>query len=463
MAISRRNFLKGLGSGAVGAASFLAGADRLFQMNARADAVSEGDYKALVCVFLYGGNDANNTVIPYADGEYEAYRVARESLAFGREALLPLSPSSGAPDYSLHPALTGLQSLWGDGKLAILANVGPLVRPFSSREEFVDRSIPAPYQLFSHSDQQAAWQSSQATGSATTGWGGRLAVYSRSPGDRLPNSIGINDSDLFGTGAGLSPLVIPSAPSDISRALTLNHPDDQVPNSTYRRMIENAGGRDAPTLVRAVSRIMAQALETTMELSVNPTITQPFSGSNLGNQLLQVAKLINFSREAGIRRQVFLCSLGGFDTHTSQGTTWGPHAGLMQELGTALAEFYLATQELELADRITTFTMSDFGRTLKPNGEWGAAGTDHAWGGHHFILGDAVRGRELYGSFPRMLLGDGDDADSGSDARGRWIPTTSVDQYAATLARWFGVADSDMATLFPNLKNFSTPDLGFML
>ncbi|NJD07589.1 MAG: DUF1501 domain-containing protein [Methylococcaceae bacterium] len=464
MPVSRRRFLKSLGGGALGAASFLSGADRLFQMNAWADPTGGpyDDYKALVCVFLYGGNDANNMVIPYADADYQAYKEARGNLAFEHAALLPLKAADNTTTLALHPNLTGLQSLWAGGKLAILSNVGPLVYPFASRNDYLKRSVQTPYQLFSHSDQQAAWQSSDARGSATTGWGGRLASYTRSPADSLPNSIGINDGDLFNTGIGASPLVIPAAPTELSRALTLNHPGDQSPDSTYRRMLENADNAQAPTLVRAAARVMEQSLQSSTDLSVNPTITQSFSWSGLGNQLLQAAKLIKFSKEAGIQRQVICCSMGGFDTHINQGTTWGSHAGMMQELGTALAEFYAATEELKLADKITTFTMSEFGRTLKPNGEGGSAGTDHAWGGHHFIVGGAVRGNILYGRYPQMVLGDGDDADNGSGARGRWIPSTSVDQYAATLARWFGVSESDLLALFPNLKNFDTADLGFM-
>ena len=463
MSHSRREFLRRSG-GALGAAALGAGVGRLGLANAFAQGA---DYKALVCVFLAGGNDGNNLIVPLDSAGYAAYAGVRGAagLAIGEAALLPITPASVGRSFGLHPSLTELQALWSEHKLAVVCNVGPLVQPLT-RQQYQANSAPRPYQLFSHSDQIAQWQTSSANAVGQTGWGGRTADLFGSHASGFPMLTALSGG-VFTRGRTTFPLSIAPAPTALNRVLVLNGFGNSSEEAARRKSMDELRQIDRGwALVAAASETTERALEIGRILNVDPTLATAFPNTSLGNQLKQVAKVIKLnlaSPALGLNRQIFFCQLGGFDTHQGQVAT---QANLLRQVSQALKAFYDATVELGVASQVATFTHSDFGRTFQPAGSGaGAVGSDHAWGNHHFVLGGAVRGGDFYGVagangtiFPTLQLGGPDDADS----RGRWIPTASVEQYAATLASWYGVAPSDLATVFPLIGNFSTPNLGFM-
>jgi len=473
MALSRREFLCRVGS--FGAAALAM--ERFGIMNALAQST---DYKALVCIFLFGGNDAGNTVMPYTD--YAAYASARQAsgIAIPQANLLQVSPPSiPGSVFGLHPSLTGLQELWGMGKLGVVCNVGPLVEP-TSRTTYLNGSVRVPLNLFSHSDQQNQWQTSVSNGQSAAGWGGRIADKT---GDMnltaFPPVTSTAGSPIFTTGTIERPLVIAAAPTALNAALPLNgfSTDQTVRDRDPRYLaLQSLLQRDLGyTLIRGASRVTSEAvsIEKALRAAGNPTVA-PFPlnpRTSLGNQLEQIAKVISIRSALGMSRQIFFCSLGGFDTHTGQVTGGAPatgtHANLLAQLSGAMRAFYDATVTLGVESQVTTFTLSDFSRTWVPNG---TLGTDHAWAAHHFVMGGAVRGGDFYGLptsngtvFPTLAAGAGDDTDNGTNARGRFVPSVAVDQFGATLATWFGVGNPDLQGVFPNINNFSTKNLGFML
>lgn len=457
---SRRDFLRDIGCGALTATAVVTGARDLMVMNALAAAGDPADYKALVCIFLFGGNDANNTVVPL-DG-HAAYASARGGLTIPKAQLLPISVPSEGATFGLHPGLARLHALWQAGRVAVVANVGPLVAPMT-RAEYLGRTVPRPYQLFSHSDQQGAWQSGYASGQIPTGWGGRVADIVQASTSGFPTVASIAGLTLFTLGSRTSPVSLPPAPTALNRALDLQRDGDSNANSAFRQVLATGAAETSPLLVQAAADVGLQLLANGQALASDPPLATAFPNTSLANQLRQAAKLMALRDALGLRRQIFFCSLGGFDTHTSQGVTSGTQAGLLDTVSDAMGAFYDATVELGLASQVTTFTLSDFSRTLTPGGSGGAAGSDHAWGSHHFVMGGAVAGGDFYGNFPTLALNGPDDADSGASARGRWIPTTAADQYAATLALWFGVSPTDLPTVFPNIGRFATPNLGFLI
>jgi uncharacterized protein (DUF1501 family) len=268
---------------------------------------------------------------------------------------------------------------------------------------------------------------------------------------------------LFSLGSATSPVSLAPAPTALNRALALQRSGDANPGSAFRALLDQGASPGGPLLVQAAADVGLRLLANGQALTADPPIATPFPGTSLGNQLKQAAKLMALRGSLGMSRQIFFCSLGGFDTHSNQGVTSGAQPNLLDTLDDAMGAFYDATVEMGLASQVTTFTLSDFSRTLKPAGSGGAAGSDHAWGSHQLILGGAVRGGSFYGAFPTVALNGPDDADSGANARGRWIPTIAVDQLATTLALWFGVSPTDLPMVAPNIGRFSTPDLGFML
>ena len=423
-----------------------------FTAAARAQA-APNDYKALVCVFLFGGVDGNNLVIPLDTagyGQYAAVRPESSGINIAQSSLLAIQPA-GTPLFGLHPRLAEIHPLFVQGKLAILANVGPLNEPTNQANFDAKR----PDNLFSHSDQQAQWQSAVSSGPSSTGWGGRIAdaVAARNTG--FPVVTSIAGTNLYITGIATSPLALPSS-GGLALQGFANLPASNARLAAMQAILaldrENA-------YVKSAADITARAL--TLSGIVNPILTATnaavtplFAGQNssIAQQLLQVAKLIEARATTGARRQVFFVSLGGFDTHSNELSTLDT---LLGQLSPALRSFYEATAQLGVSEQVTTFTLSDFGRTFQPAS---GAGTDHAWGNHHFILGGAVRGGEMFGRYPTLVRGGPDDA----GAEGRWIPTTSVDQYGATLARWFGVGATDLGATFPNLSRFHAQDLGFL-
>jgi len=436
---SRRQFLSTMGAAAAVA--------RFGSMNALAQ--TSGDYKALVCIFQFGGNDSNNMLVPLGSG-YSAYQNVRLNVSIGSSELLPVSTSSGAV-YGLHPALAQLHPLWGQGKLAAVANVGMLVRP-TTRAQYVAGSVPVPSNLFSHSDQQFQWQAASPQATSLTGWCGRIA-------DRLQS---YNAPSIFPTGVAVSgnsqQLVgATTSPATVSEGAALLGNDGSALAAARLASLQEMLQFDSGLAVyQAASRTMKDALDLAQLLDnafrTAPPLTSYFPTTSLGQQLAQVARMIQVRSALGMRRQIFFVTHGGYDTHQGQ---LAPHNTLMADLGGSMSAFYNALVSLGVAGQVVTFTESEFNRTLMPNT---SVGTDHAWGGHCLVMGGNVAGTNLYGTFPTLALGGPDDAGN----RGSWIPTTSLDQYGATLAQWFGVSAADLGIVFPNLANFTTKTLGFL-
>jgi uncharacterized protein (DUF1501 family) len=459
MTPTRRDFLRDLGCGVLTTTAMLAGAQHLLAVNALA-APGGADYKALVCIFMFGGNDANNMVIPVDD--YAAYAGARGALALAPDGLLRIGVPSHGASFGFHPSLARVHGLWQTGRLAVVANVGPLVAPLT-RDQYRSGAVPRPYQLFSHSDQQAEWQSSYATGPIPTGWGGRLADLTVDSTTGFPTLASLGGLTLFTLGSRTSPVSLTPAPTPLNNALRLQRPGDAAEGSAFRQLLSAGLAATSPILVREAADVGARLIANSLALTTDPPLATVFPGTPLGNQLRQAAKLMAVSADLGLRRQIFFCSIGGFDTHAAQGAESGTQADLLAAVSEAMGAMYDATVELGISSQVTTFTMSDFSRTLKPAGTGAGAGSDHAWGGHHLVAGGAVAGGEFYGTFPALAVDGPDDADAGEGARGRFIPTTAVDQYGATLALWFGVAPGDLATAFPNIGRFATSNLGFLV
>jgi uncharacterized protein (DUF1501 family) len=452
---ARRRFLQTAGAlSAFGLASRM----DVLSLAATAAAQSASDYKALVCVFLFGGNDGNNTVIPFDTTGYSQYatvRTASSGINLAQSALLPIQPVNTATPYALHPGLPELQTLFNQGKLAILANVGTLTQPTTRAQYAVGIR---PESLYSQYDQQAQRQSSISDGASGTGWGGRLAdstaPYNAASG--FPVITSLDGAVLFTTGTSSAPLTIPVTGSFALAGFN----GGVVANARLAAVQALLTQGSSNLFVNAAGTISARALQ--LSATVNPILTNANSSvaplfANLktatANQLFQVAKLIEARAATGAQRQIFFVQLGSFDTHGDQ---LNRQQNLFAELSPALKAFYDATVALGVSSQVTTFTLSDFGRTFQAAS---GGGTDHAWGSHHFAIGDAVGGGAMYGQYPQLILGGPSDA----EVEGRWLPAVAVDQYGATLARWFGVPTTGLATVFPNLSSFATSDLGFML
>jgi uncharacterized protein (DUF1501 family) len=452
----RRDFLKlGLRSlFAIGAASVVG---RLSHVSALAQSTCPTDYKALVCVFLFGGNDANNTVIPITTSNpintYTNYATLRGGLALPEASLNMIGTSKG-DQYGLHGSLKELANLYNSNKnVALLANVGSLVNPLT-KAQYQGQSAPIPLNLFSHLDQQTEWQTSLAQGFATTGWGGRIAdvMNSCTPGN-FPMVISLDGNVIFGAGTQTNPATLGTGPITGLQGFTTCQTD-----ARSQALCNLLGFDNGLSLVKASNGIASTGIQqaTTLisALKQGTTLTTVFPNTSLGQQLAQVANIMNVRGVLGAKRQIFFTFLGGFDTHDMELLNQGAN---LQEVSQALQSFYSATQEMGISQSVVTFTESEFSRTMQPSG--GATlGTDHAWGSHHIIMGDAVKGGNLYGTFPTQELQGPDDANN----RGVWIPTTPVDQYGATLASWFGVPSASLGTVFPNLKNFASPLPAFL-
>ncbi len=472
MALTRRQFLL-RSFGAMGAAAL---AFERFGLGAAFALAS--DYKALICIFLFGGSDNNNLLIPYDNyAEYAAVRSTPATLGLPQTSLRQISPQSAGSTFGLHPSLAGIQQLFTRGKAAIVCNVGPLVEP-TTKSSYANGVARLPFNLFSHSDQQTEWQTAVANGFISTGWAGRVAdsladAYPSTSG--FPIEVSMAGTPIFTTGTLESPLALNPAPTRLDQSIRLDgfpNPPDNDPR--YQALLDLLQTDDGFTMVRATNQVTGQGVQITSILrSVGDPVVAPFPLSprtSLGNQLEQVAKLISLRDVLGFKRQIFFCSLGGFDTHNGQvngaDATQGTHAGLLAQLNGAISAFYDATVAMGVENQVVTFTLSDFSRTFQPNGN---VGSDHAWGSHQIVVGGPVRGNDLYGVpgpnntvFPTLAPDGPDDTDSGGNARGRWIPTTAVEQFGATLASWFGVSNADLPAVFPNIGNFGTSNLGFM-
>ena len=455
---SRRDFLRATlrSVTALGAAGIMS---KFGAMNALAQ--SGSGYQALVCIFLSGGNDGHNTVVPIATAlqNYSLYRQNRGGLAIAQSALLPIA--NGSDTYGLHPSLVEIQGLYNQGKAAILANVGMLVQPLTQQQYQTANSTMIPAQLFSHSDQTGQWQTGIPTGLGATGWGGRItdSVQSYNANAKFPAVASVGGCGLFCNGVSTSPATVPPPYSGSSSGTGMAILGGlQSGATTANGMQQLLQFNNGLLLVQAGNGIVTNGnsyANTLTGLLGSNKIKTAFPANNpLASQLLTVANVMSVQSQLGLSRQIFFCSLGSFDTHSGQVETQTP---LLQQLSQAVNAFYTAiSQELGIVQNVTTFTASEFGRTLSPSG---SDGSDHAWGNHHFIIGGSVAGGKFYGNFPSLALGGPNDANT----RGTLIPTTAVDQYGATMAQWFGVGAGSLASVFPNIGNFPSNNLGFLL
>ncbi len=494
---TRRDFLKKTGGCALGMVSLATQMHHLGSISAMAQKVIDNqpaggeNYRALVLVFWAGGNDGNNMIIPNhnnaAVSNYAAYNAARgtQGLAIDQNTLLPISvPRINNLSYGMHPNLgpsvagainSGIHELYGQGKLAIVANVGNLVRTLT-KAQYQNSAFQKPYQLFSHSDQVTQAQTSISNTQGFTGWGGRISdrmTTGQNPNGLVPMITSIAGSQLFTAGQTTLPLAIADSNTPLANVL---NPVGFTPVSaatTARLNAFNAlRSQDlSSNYVAAASHITDLALQANNALQTSQETTVPFpTNTGIGRQLRQVARLIKKRGDLNVNRQVFYVQIGGFDTHTNQITGQN---NLYGQFSQAMRSFYDELTAQGVQNDVTTFTLSDFGRTLNPAGTGASVGSDHAWGNHMFVMGGSVAGGNIYGSlrpdgtgdyFPTLVNGGPDDTTTGTNARGRWIPTTSVDQYAAQLARWFGLSPADQTAVFPNLTNFpgTYSQLGFL-
>ena len=458
LSLSRRDFIR-LSCCSTAGAALATGMGRFGLVNAYAQGPT---YKALVCIFLFGGNDGNNTVIPFDAPGYSAYLAARGDstqnngqLGLPQGTLLPITPGANPQPYTafaLHPQMPSIQNLFNSGKAALVANVGTLVQPLT-KAQYQAHSLPVPAALFSHADQQNQWQTSAPNSNGNSGWAGRTADKTQglNAGAQLPMIISVAGNNIFATGLTTRPAAVNPGQNSAFNNLDVNR------NGAMQNLLTLDSG---VSLVQAASTITGYAFADSNTLAnalTGVTLNTQFPNTGIGAQLKQVALIIKVRGALLSNRQIFFCSMGGFDTHNHQ---LGDQGTLLSQLSTAMNAFYNATIEIGVDPQVTAFTLSEFGRTLQPSS---GAGSDHAWGNHQIVVGGAVHGTEIYGTFPTLALGGNDDVNNaGSSARGRWIPTSSLDQYAATLATWFGVAPADLPYVFPDLQNFTVKNLGFM-
>lgn len=475
-ALTRREWFARSGAGLAGALGAASLANLVLATPARAQT---SDYKALVCIFLYGGNDGLNTIVPTDAARHNQYKAVRGGMHLPIANLTALS----GVNFGLHPSLAALSTAWSSGDLAPVFNVGPLYQPMT-KAQF--RAQPAssdllPDNLFSHSDQQNLWQNGTTDTLTRTGWGGRASVALATTNP----VISVGGTARFGLSATESPLVLPETPGDVFGAYNLQPSDLSNTRNAARKKAIDALYAQAQTqqLTGAYAAAQRNAFSVSDRLGTlvktvpggntafkaiddafAPLTTSGKLNTSMARQLYQIAKLVADNATVGGSRQIFFAQMGGFDTHGNQlvsgSPTEGEHARLLKELGDALGAFYTAMKAIGRGDAVTAFTQSDFGRTFAPNN---STGTDHAWGNQHLVVGGAVNGGATYGTYPELALGGVDDVGVDSwERQGRWIPTTSVDQYAATLLGWLGVSDSQLLSVLPNLKNFTTKKLAFV-
>ncbi len=447
--MTRRNLFRlGLGSlGLWGAGGRLA---RLGLLNAQV-AGPPTDYKALVCVFLAGGNDSNNTIIPIQTARqgYTAYQAIRGGTLGISAASLGQIAASNGDVYGIHPSLASLQSLYLRNRMAVVANVGTLLQPLT-KSQYAAGVSGAPKNLFSHADQQQQWQT---TPGGITGWGGRAAdlLQALNSPSTFPTGVSLAGNAMFLSGQTTTPATI--ANGGLGLAGSDGSATANARDSAFQQILSFDTGL---SLVQTLNQYTASGKEAgrilTAALTGASGLQTVFPSTGLGLQLQQVAQILKVRANLGMKRQIFIVSQGGYDTHSNQLVQ---QLGLYAELAGALSAFDNATIELGLDGKVVTFTESEFGRTLQPSS---AGGSDHAWGGHQLVLGGSLRSADVHGTFPQLAIDGPDDFSK----RGVWLPSTSLDQYAATMASWFGVPDSALKSVFPNLSNFATAKLGFL-
>jgi len=446
MGVNRRSFIKYASLAAAGNAAAL----RPFgALNALAQSASS--YKALVCVFLYGGNDANNTLIQFDTAGYANYASVRGPLAIPQSQLLQLGP---LPNFALNPNLPDIQTLFNNKNAALVANVGTLIEPTTKAQYQAGTDLPT--NLFSHPDQQLEWQNAAPSGATATGWAGRIADTingSYNSGASVPMIASVAGDTLFCNGSASTPVSV--SPGNLGGAQCSEGTTEcGAQLATAQALLSFDSGL---TLVQADNSITGNAYNYAQTLvaatkSVTPLKTMFPANNGLAAQLQQIAQIIQVRAALGVSRQIFFCGIGNFDTHSNQ---LALQNGLLASISPALAAFYNATVEMGVQSAVTSFTMSDFSRTFQPNSN---TGSDHAWGSHHIVMGGAVNGGQMYGTFPTLHLAGPDD----SGTNGRWVPSTGSVQYAATLASWFGVSAAQMPAIFPNIGSFASANLGFV-
>ena len=464
---SRRAFLRRTGQLAMAGTALPFALNLAAMGEAAAQAAPGDDYRALVCVFLFGGNDYANTVVTYDADSYAKYSLIRGGdgeaaggIALARAALAAteLKPAQALPGgrvYALHPSMTALADLFNNqGKVAVQLNVGPLIKPLTRAQYNSSnrRDFPIPPKLFSHNDQQSVWQSSSPEGS-TVGWGGNLGDLALAPNaGSLFTCMSVAGNAVFlsgdqalqyqvGTGGAVRIGAVSGTGGNLFGSATVKAAMQQITQRESGHTLENEYNKVTRRAVAAEGQI-TNAIQSDFAPGTFP------AQNNLADQLKMVARLIRGRSALGVKRQVFFVSMGGFDLHDD---LIAHQPGLMKGLSEALVAFHNQMTVLGVADKVTAFTASDFGRTLSSNSN----GSDHGWGGHHFVVGGAVKGKALYGTAPPVSITDtASDADMWHVGQGRLLPTTSVDQYAGTLARWFGVPDDQLDGILPNLKNF---------
>jgi uncharacterized protein (DUF1501 family) len=424
-------------------------------------------YKALVCVYLYGGNDGFNWFVPLTQAGYSVYAASRGNLALPSSSPLPLQGTSSTAatasdgyQYGIHPGCPELQALFNSGNLAVLCNVGTLVAP-ATPAQIKAGSVPIPPQLFSHLDQQVQWQTSIANSPARYGWAGRVADLYAAQGynPRLAMNIDVGGANYLQQGQQTNMYVLGTGGAPVL---------DDTSNTGYRNGLRaqaaaallSLGASNSNLMISQYAAIQQRAAAKVSvvngAMSSAGDLTTQFPGypgdTNLGAQLHEVARVIKAQTQIGDGRQIFFVSMNGFDTHYNELNTQGQ---LLPILSKNLSTFWAAMREIGMTSNVTLFTVTDFGRTLGSNG----SGADHAWGNHHVVLGGAVKGGQYYGQMPNLQIGGPNDFGAGL---GQMVPTTSTDQHAATLAAWFGVPASSLSTIFPNLGNFPAATLGFL-
>lgn len=427
------------------------------------------DYRALVCVFLYGGNDSFNFIVPRDASAHATYAATRGSIAVPRSELVALNPTASGAAYGLHPgvetgtaaaphaAITALANLFNqaNSRVAIVANTGPLLYP-TTKTQYQNESVPLPPQLYSHDDQSAWWQTPTANSFDRIGWGGLLAdrFGISNPNQNLAMTISTDGDNVYQTAEDVVPYFV--SPWGVDRIDNIDPTWSQPTarrNALYQLLNGPLGNPLERTYATGFKRTVSNYEQVISALQPSETTFDAIFGADntiddyLTRQLKMVARLISARDTLNMTRQIFFVGFGGFDTHDNQATD---HPGLLAAIANGLTKFYQATQQMGIANQVTTFTASEFGRTLTNNGD----GTDHGWGGHQLVIGGAVNGGRFYGRFPSLATSNSNPDDAGW---GQIIPTTSVDQYAWTLARWYGLPDDagGRGLVFPNVTRFT--------
>src|ERR1700733_8100223 len=448
MGLNRRSFIQ---YASLAASGSLAGLRPFGALNAFAQTAPVSGYKALVCVFLFGGNDANNTLVPTDTAGYGKYATLRGPLALPQSQLIQLA---SLPHYGLHGNLPEIAQLVDSGAAAMIANVGTLVAPTTRANVTAQLNLPS--NLFSHSDQQLQWQNAAQSSVTSTGWAGRMSDLlgsSFNPSASIPMITSVAGDTLFCDGQSTTPLAV--SPGNVSGvSCGEGAAECSVRQTMAQSFLSFASGLSLIQADNVISQNAARyaSILTQAVSSIAPLATVFPANNPFATQLQQIAQLMQVRSSFGVNRQIFFAGVGNFDTHADQA---GQQSVLLAQVSSAMSAFYQATQELGIANQVTTFTMSDFSRTFQPNS---TNGSDHGWGSHHIVLGGAVKGAKLYGTYPTLALGGPDDF----DVNGRWIPSTGTVQYAATLASWFGVSAAQLNMIFPSLGAFSSANLGFV-